>query len=77
MFVVLLLGEAEGKRLAGASRAAGLGVSQPAVAAALLGTVGKMESHAALGLEHSNKQGKFSQKVLNAIWEEGRPMANK
>lgn len=67
MFVVLLLGEAEGKRLAGASRAAGLGVSQPAVAAALLGTVGKMESHAALGLEHSNKQGKFSQKVLNAI----------
>lgn len=55
LLVVLLLGEVEGKRLGGAGRAAGLGVSQPAITAALLGTVWKMERDTALGLEHTEQ----------------------
>ena len=55
MLIELLLGEAEGKRLGGAGRAARLRISQPAVTAALLGTVWKVERHTALGLEHINK----------------------
>lgn len=51
LLVVLLLGEAEGKSLGGAGYTAGLWISQPAVTAALLGTVRKMECHTALGLE--------------------------
>lgn len=50
MLIELLLGEAEGKRLGGAGRAARLRISQPAVTAALLGTVWKVERHTALGI---------------------------
>lgn len=56
MLIVLLLREAKGERLGGAGCAAGLWVSQSAVAAALLGAVREMERHAALGLEHTDKQ---------------------
>lgn len=52
LLVVLLLGEAKGKGLAGARRAARLRVSQPAVAAALLGSIWEMERHTPLGLKH-------------------------
>lgn len=70
LLIVLLLGEAEGKRLGGASCAARLRVSQPAVAAALLGTVREMECHTALGLEHANKQEKsFVRKSLLRLWK--------
>lgn len=53
LFVVLLLREAKGKGLAGARGAARLWVSQPAVAAALLGSIWEMERHTPLGLKHT------------------------
>lgn len=64
LLIVLFLGEAEGERLGGAGSAARLWVSEPAVTATLLGTVGKMERHAALGLEHTNKQAVFPQQCV-------------
>lgn len=56
LLVVLLLGEAEGERLGGAGRAAGLLVPQPAVTTALLGAIWQMERHTALGLEHNDNR---------------------
>ncbi|TNN81932.1 hypothetical protein EYF80_007840 [Liparis tanakae] len=72
--ICLPLGEAEGKRLGGAGCAARLRVSQPAVTATLLGTIWKMERHAALGLKNTNKQGMLADRDRAAAERDSLPL---